>query len=206
MFERIYNRFSQKSKQRWREGSIQRCLKVTAKPLAIVIFLFFIGGFAPPQKKLAVGEHEIKAVFLFNFAQFVEWPPEVLPDPNSPIIIGILGKDPFGAFLEETIQGEEVNGHPLVIQHYSNVKQIKSCHILFIHPSLTPRLDNILNALKGKGILTVSDGSDFIKQGGMIRFIKESNKIKLQVNLSVVKSSDITISSKLLRLSEIVEN
>lgn len=165
-----------------------------------------MSGFMPPQKKMAVSEHEIKAVFLFNFAQFVEWPSEVFQDTDSPIIIGILGKDPFGVFLEETVDGEEVNGHPLVIERYSNVKQIKNCHILFIHPAFTTRLDNVLKELKGKEILTVSEGSNFIKQGGMIRFIKERNKIRLQVNLSAVKASEITISSKLLRLSEIVED
>lgn len=179
-------------------------LKFAAKTVAIVALFCVSIAFAPPQK-IAVGENQIKAVFLFNFAQFVEWPQEVLPEPNSPIIIGILGKDPFGSYLEETIRGEEVNGHPLQVQRYSSVKQIKNCHILFIHPSLTPRLDNIIKVLKNKNILTVSDGSDFTKQGGMIRFATDSNKIKLQINLSAVKASDITISSKLLRLSEIVD-
>jgi hypothetical protein len=180
-------------------------LKLMTMALGIVIILSMT-GFTPPQKKMAVSEHEIKAVYLFNFAQFVEWPSEVFPEGDSPIIIGILGKDPFGGFLEETIQGEEVSGHPLQVKHYANVKEIENCHILFIHPVLIPKLDNILKELKGKEILTVSDGSNFIKQGGMIRFIKESNKIRLQINLSAVKASDITISSKLLRLSEIVED
>jgi hypothetical protein len=206
LFDSIYNLFTQKRKPHLLSGFLQCCLKVTAKPLVVGVFLFSLSGFIPPQKKIAVGEYEIKAVFLFNFAQFVEWPSEVLPEPNSPIIIGILGKDPFGPFLEETIEGEKINGRPIEIQRYTSVKQIKDCHILFIDPAVTPRLDNMLHELKGKEILTVSDGSNFIKQGGMVRFIKESNKIRLQINLSAVKASDITISSKLLRLSEIVEN
>lgn len=187
-----------------KEVSYRSYFKIAATIAGIIAAFFLAIGFAPPQK-VAVGENQIKAVFLFNFAQFVEWPEEVLPEVDSPIIIGILGKDPFGPYLEETIRGEQVNGHPLQIQRYSNVKQIKNCHILFIHPSLTPRLDNILKALKDKNILTVSDGSNFTKQGGMIRFATDSNKIKLHVNLTAVKASDITISSKLLRLSEIVD-
>jgi hypothetical protein len=167
------------------------------------VILSISTGFAPPQK-LATEEYQLKAVFLFNFAQFVEWPAEVFQQPDSPIVIGILGKDPFGVFLQETVEGEQVNGHPLVIEHYDSVKDIKNCHILFINQSTT-RLDDVLKELEGKDILTVSDGNNFTKLGGMIRFKNDSKKIKLQINLAAVKGSDITISSKLLRLSEIVE-
>ncbi len=204
MFERVYNFLSQQSKRLQKAEHVQHGLTRVFRIFLLITALCLL-GFVPPQKKLAVKEHEIKAVYLFNFAQFVKWPTEVLPDQHSPIIIGILGKDPFGTFLEETIEGEEIDGRPLQIQHFSSAREIENCHILFIHPAFTPRLDNVLKALKGKEILTVSDGSNFIKQGGMIRFIKESNKIRLQVNLSAVKATDITISSKLLRLSEIVE-
>lgn len=162
-------------------------------------------GFAPPQKRTATNEHEVKAVFLFNFAQFVEWPTKDLPESNSPIIIGILGKDPFGVYLEETIRGEAVNGHPLAIEHYTDPAEIKNCHILFITAGKTTRFDTIIKALEGKDILTVSDGNNFVKQGGMIRFLTENNKIRLRINLKAVKASGITISSKLLQLSEIID-
>lgn len=174
----------------------------TALVVAIDLIIF---GFAPPQKRIATNEHEIKAVFLFNFAQFVEWPAKDLPEPNSPIVIGILGKDPFGSYLEETVKDEVVNGHPLLIEHYTSTEDIKTCHILFITPSKTIRFTDIIKALEGRNILTVSDGSNFTKQGGMIRFVTENNKIKLIINLQAVRASGITVSSKLLRLSEIVD-
>lgn len=166
----------------------------------LVVILVALTGF----QKLETEEYQLKAVFLFNFVQFVEWPAEIFPTAESPIVIGILGKDPFGSFLEETIRGEQVNGRPIVIEHFSNTKEIKNCHILFINAATT-RLDDVLKSLEGKNILTVSDANNFAKQGGMIRFKNESNKIKLQINLKAVKVTDINISSKLLRLSEIVE-
>ncbi len=187
------------------KGYFRKGLKACAKVVAILSLISFTTAPTPPQKKMAAAEHEVKAVYLFNFAQFVVWPSGVFESPDSPIVIGILGKDPFGAYIEETVKDEVINGHPLVIQRYTSVKEIKNCHILFIHPSLTPRLDNILNELKGKDILTVSDANNFTKQGGMVRFVNERNKIKLQINLNTVKTTGITISSKLLRLSEIVE-
>ena len=172
--------------------------------LLIFIALFSTLSFDLTQSSISL-EHQVKAVYLFNFAQFIEWPEKTFKATDDPIILGILGKNPFGSFLEEIVKGEAINGRPIIIQHYATVKEIKSCHILFIHPSVNTRMDNILNDLKGRNILTVSDAANFNKLGGMIRFVKEANKIKLQVKLDAVKETDIAISSKLLRLSEIVE-
>ena len=58
-------------------------------------------------------EYQIKAVFLFNFAQFVDWPPGAFPDSTAPLVIGVLGDDPFGPYLDETVRGETVRGRPL---------------------------------------------------------------------------------------------
>ena len=169
-----------------------------------IILIFFMLGFALPPQSMESPEYQVKAVFLFNFAQFVEWPASAFPDAKSPIVIGVLGTDPFGSYLDEIIQGEQIEGHPLEIQRFENVSQIKSCHILFIHQSIVPRLYYVLKDLKVRNILTVSDGNNFTKQGGMVRFFTENNKIKLRINLEAVKEADITISSKLLRLAEIV--
>src|SRR5688572_9033802 len=188
-------------------------MRMTVKPITkifrnclLVAALFVVTGFDTKQKSTISLEQQVKAVFLFNFAQFVEWPATAFLEPNSPIVIGILGKDPFGSFLQETIENEQVNGRPLIIQRYSSVAEVKSCHILFIHASVAPKLDAILKALKGKQILTVSDLNNFAKQGGMVRFVKESNKVKLRINVNAAKAEGITISSKILRLSEIVDS
>lgn len=186
---------------------------MTFKPLfkifrnyLLIAVLFVVTAFDTTQKTTISLEQQVKAVFLFNFAQFVEWPTTAFVESNSPIVIGILGKDPFGTFLEETIHNEQVNGRPLIIQRYSSVADVKGCHILFIQAPATPKLDVILKALKGKQILTVSDVNNFTKQGGMVRFVKESNKVKLRINVNAAKAEGITISSKILRLSEIVNS
>jgi YfiR/HmsC-like len=176
-------------------------------PRAIIIIAIQLvaSGSVLSQKKPPTNEDEVKAVFLFNFAQFVEWPPEVFHALDSPVVIGILGRDPFGVYLEKTIEDEVVNGHPLVVERYSSVKQIQNCHILFINPGRTVKIESVLRALKDRNILTVSDADDFTNRGGMIRFINEDNKIKLEINLNAVKAANISISSKLLQLSEIVD-
>jgi len=148
-------------------------------------------------------EYQIKAAFLFNFTQYVEWPANAFREPETPLIIGILGEDPFGNYLEETVRGEKVNGHPLVIQHYKNIEEVNACHILFINQAETNKPDQAVINLKGKYILTVSDGHNFMKQGGMIRFITRDKKIMIQINPDAAKEANLIISSKLLRLAEI---
>ncbi len=152
----------------------------------------------PPQ------EYQLKAVFLFNFAQFVDWPPKAFPEAQTPLIIGVLGQDPFGVYLDETVRGETVNNRPLTVQRYHRVEEIKTCHVLFISRSEVDRLEKILADLKGRNILTVSDAEGFAARGGMIRFIIEKNKIRLRINLEAAKDADLVISSKLLRPAEIV--
>jgi hypothetical protein len=157
-----------------------------------------------PAQTAAAGEYQLKAVFLFNFAQFVEWPPQAFTDPRTPLIIGVLGEDPFGAFLDDTVRDERVNNRPLAVQRYRRVEDIKSCHILFISRSETGRLEQIFAGLKGRSVLTVSDVVGFAQHGGMIRFVTEKNKIRLRINLEAAKAANLTISSKLLRPAEII--
>jgi hypothetical protein len=150
-------------------------------------------------------EYQIKAVCLYNFAQFVVWPPKVFTSPDQPFRIGILGDDPFGTFLDETVQGEKVGGHPLVIQRYDSVEDAGDCQILFVSASESGNLAAILSALKGKSVLTVGEKEDFVQGGGMIRFFVESNKLRLKINPAAAKDAGLTISSKLLRLAQISE-
>jgi hypothetical protein len=150
-------------------------------------------------------EYQIKAVFLFNFAQFVQWPETNFPDAGAPFRIGVLGDDPFNTFLDETVRGENIKGHPLTIQRYHNVDDARGCQILFVSRSESKQMEEILARLKGRNILTVGEVEGFLKAGGAIRFVTEQNKIHLRVSLEAARNANLAISSKILRLSEIVE-
>jgi hypothetical protein len=149
-------------------------------------------------------EYQLKAVFLFNFAQFVEWPPAAFAGPGSPIVIGVLGSNPFGSFLEETVRGERVAGRPIEVERYRRVEDIKTCHVLFISQSESSRLDQILASLKDRSILAVSDSEDFSRRGGMIRLATVQNKIRLIINNDAARAANLTISSQLLRSADLV--
>lgn len=149
-------------------------------------------------------EYRVKAVFLFNFAQFIDWPQAAFPDSQAPVVIGVLGDDPFGSLLQETVRGEALGGRPFEVRHYHSVDEIKACHILFISRSEGDRLQEILAGLKNRPILTVGDAEGFSLRGGMVRFVMDKNRIRLRVNLEAAQAANLTISSKLLRSAEIV--
>lgn len=149
-------------------------------------------------------ESQVKAVFLFNFAQFVEWPPDAFADPDTPLVIGILGADPFEGFLDRAVRGEQLQGRSFQVRRYRSADEIKTCHILFIGGRDGQRVEEILRRLATRPILTVGDEDRFTERGGMIRFVTEQSRIRLQINVEAAQAAGLTISSKLLRLAEIV--
>jgi hypothetical protein len=173
--------------------------------LALSALLLFSGASELPAQTEISREYQVKAVFLFNFAQFIAWPTNAFAGAQTPMTIGVLGDDPFDSFLDETVRGEKVGEHPLVIQRYRRVEDVEDCQILFVSRSEDGQTEHILAALKGRNILTVSDADGFIKDGGVVRFVTEENKIHFKINMEAAKDANLAISSKLLRLAEIVE-
>ena len=152
----------------------------------------------------APAEYQVKAVFLFNFAQFVEWPAQSFEKPNAPFVIAVVGEDPFGAYLDAAVQGETVQGHPLVIKRYRTIDEVTPCQILYISDSELARLEKILNSVEQRSVLTVSDIERSAERGAVIQFTNERNRLRLRINVAAAKAAGLTISSKLLRPAEIV--
>ncbi len=152
----------------------------------------------------APGEYQVKAVFLYNFAQFVEWPAAAFADAAAPFAICILGEDPFGAHIDDAVKGEMGAGRPIVVRRPAKVEEIGACQILFVSASESENLARILPTLAGRHTLTVSDMDAFVSRGGMVRLYTERNRIRLRIGLSVVTAEGLIISSKLLQLAEIV--
>jgi len=151
-----------------------------------------------------VAEYELKAAFLFNFLQFVEWPADSFAAADSPIVLGVLGADPFGQSLDQLAQDAAVNGRRIVVRRYERSEDIDVCHLLFVSLGNAGRLKAVIAALNGRAILTVGDADGFLEQGGMIQFVTQDNRIRLRINLDVAKAARLTLSSKLLRPAQIV--
>lgn len=152
---------------------------------------------------LATSEYELKAVFLFNFAQFVEWPQEAFDTPESPLHVCVLGQDPFGAQLDVVMQGERIHGRPIVVQRHTQVESAHDCHVLFVNPGSHEQQLAVLERLKSEPVLTVGETDDFTSAGGVIRFFMEGNRVRLEVNPRAAENAHLRLSSKLLRSSQI---
>jgi hypothetical protein len=161
---------------------------------------------AAPGVAQSFDEYQLKAVFLFNFAQFVEWSPPASAQPDAPFVIGVLGEDPFDGFLDETVRGETINNRPFLVRRYRRSEDVANCDILFVSHSEMTRLNEILAGLKGRNILTVSDAEDFARHGGMVQFVTENKRVKLKINVDAARAANLTISSKLLRPAVIVSS
>lgn len=149
-------------------------------------------------------EYQVKAVFLYNFTHFIDWPSAAFESQYAPFIIGVIGNDPFGPFIEATIEGERIGTHIIRSQRIQSLSEIKNCHILYIASKDPDEIKNILEAVKGKNILTVGDTPNFTRWGGMIRFFTEQGKIRLQINNTEARASGLKISSKLLRVAQVL--
>jgi hypothetical protein len=151
-------------------------------------------------------EYKVKATFLASFSQFVEWPNDALGSATTPIVVGVLGDDPFGNILEQAAIRKTSNGRAIqIIRFQDPVKAAAGSHILFIGNSEKSRLGKVLQELKDKPVLTVAEMPAFLREGGMVRFVIRDDRVQLEINPQAAQNNNLRISSKLLRLASIVE-
>jgi hypothetical protein len=168
--------------------------------------LLFILSFAAPGLGHAQEskEYELKAAFLYNFAQFVKWPPNAFPAADAPFDIGILGDDPFGSALEETVQGETINNHRMTVVRAQRIEDLKDCQMIFVSRSEEGHVGEVLSQLDSKPILTVSEVENFAQEGGDIDFYLSDGKVRFEINPQSAQRCGLKISSQLLNLGRIV--
>lgn len=188
--------------------------------VVLALVLFVVPIVAQAQEESAPSrEYQIKAAFLYNFIKFVDWPKEKTADSNEPIIIGIIGKDPFGnAF--EPIKDKPVKGKKLIINWFKGfeepkksgekdksklqreIEALRKCHLLFICSSEKENFEEIIETLKGSSVLTVEETAGFLESGGIINFVMEEKKVRFEINNAAAKRAKLKIRSQLLRLAK----
>lgn len=185
---------------------ISRRMLFACRMAALVAFVTAFAAAAvavAEQGGTAPGEYQVKAAVLYNFAKFVEWPADAFSHPSAPIIIGVLGEDPFGSALDAA-KNRTVNGRKIQIKRFNHVQEITACHILFISSSEKGRLVPLLRALRDFHMLLVGDMEKFAQRGGMINFILQNDTIDFEINVDAVKRAGLKINSRLLNMARIV--
>jgi hypothetical protein len=168
------------------------------------------GALAAPQVS---EEYQIKAAFLYNFIKFVEWPKGRFPGESEPIVIGVVGKDPFGEVLDQVAQ-KPVKDRGLKVRRFPSVSSedadpihpqldaLRQCHVLFICPSEKKATGRLLAAVAESAVLTIGDAPGFLEDGGMVNFLVEDRKVRFEIGLAKARAAKLDISSQLLRLAK----
>jgi hypothetical protein len=176
---------------------------LTARYCCILLCLLTLGAESVHAQSK---EYKIKAAFLLNFTQFVEWPAAAFSGPGAPLCIGVLGDDPFGGALEDTVRDESIHDHKLTVRRARRVEDLTGCQMVFVSKSENNRVPEILAKIDSHPVVTVSEVAGFAKQGGMINFYRDQNKVRFEINPSSARQSGLQISSQLLGLGKIVES
>jgi hypothetical protein len=159
---------------------------------------------AAPVSAQSVTDDQVKAAYIFNFAKFIEWPPQVFTAKESPMNFCVLGRSPVVDELDSSIGGKSVNGHTIMIKHLRGPDEIKDCHLIFLAASAGKQQQKLIEAAKGLPVLLVAETPGFARSGGTINFITESGRLLFEVNINAAESAHLKISSKLLALARIV--
>lgn len=168
-------------------------------------FCFVHCGSSIAAENSRTTEYQVKAAYLYNFTKFIDWPATNFASADAPIVIGIVGEDPFGKTLDDLVKGESVRGHPLVVKRLEPGEDWRGCQVLFISQTEKNQMPALLQQLKSNPVLTVGDSNGFAEQGGMINFVIVQEKVKLEINPEAATEAGLQISSKLLKLARIVK-
>jgi hypothetical protein len=150
-------------------------------------------------------DYRVKAAYVLNFLSFIQWPEDAFSDTKAPVVIGIVGEDPFGNQLPQAILGKTVQGHNLVIRRYKAGEDLRGSHILFISASEKKRLSQILAGLRGSSVLTIAEMDRFLEAGGAIQFTFENSQIRFAINADAAGRARLKVSSKLLSVAQYVQ-
>jgi hypothetical protein len=162
-----------------------------------------LGAFvSTPLALQRVDEYKLKAAVLYNLAKFVEWPDDAFADPSAPLVVCVLGVDPFGTALDDTLRGHSVGGHATVAKRIADMTP--GCHVLFVANSEAKRLPAILERTRTWSVLIVGEAAGFIDRGGMIALATDDDRVRFDVNLAAADRARIKISSRVMALASSV--
>lgn len=188
-----------------------RCPGNTLRLVTLITFLqvFAILGWPPAHAQSAQNiprEYELKAVYLYNFLQFVNWPAGLCTGKGGRVEeIAVLGNSPINESLKN-LQAElkRTRGVEISLRFYGPYEEgmnLSGCQLLFIAPSELRHLKKILGSLNGKPALLVADDEDCLDRGCTISLLAQGNKIRWAVNRRSAEASGLRLNARLLEMA-----
>ncbi len=151
-------------------------------------------------------EQQVRAAFVFNFMQFVEWPADAFADEKAPLVVGMVGGETFGAAMEKALGGKAIGGRGIVLKRYATAGQIENgCHVVVLALPDRESFRLVRERVGGTPALLVGEGESFCRDGGMIRLFNEENRVRFEINPHAAERAKLKIAAKLLKLAKIYE-
>jgi YfiR/HmsC-like len=191
---------------RWRAPMVtprsRSCRAFVWRALPICASLALITGPALTAQRSRPTQYDVEAAYLYQFVNFVQWPPSKsnAEGPKS-FLICVLGRDPFGKTLDDTIKGETLNGMALAARRIASAQEAADCRVLFVSSSLGSEVTHDLDILRRSPVLTASDMPDFLRSGGMIQFVLIDNRVRFEIDVGNAQRAGLTLSSQLLKVA-----
>jgi len=148
-------------------------------------------------------EYQVKAAFVYNFTQFVEWPDSAFASKDSPFVVATVGADPFNGALEQAMAAKSVADRSVTVEHFASVDSVGPCQLLFVPASQDSSAKALCDKLDGKPVLTIGESDEFLPAGGGVRFFFEDNRIRFEINLDPIAADGLKVSAKLMKLARI---
>lgn len=177
------------------------CRGVAKCVVAVLLMLPFATLLALPAQQDISLEYAVKATYLYKLAPFVNWPPNTFTSPDAPFDICVLGRDPFGHFLEKAVAGRRLGTHPFKVLRFDAMGAGDDCQIVFIHYPRSEQVRAALHALDGKPVLTVTDSEDGGHSGSIVQFVIRRGHVRFEIDNAAAARNHLAVSSKLLGLA-----
>ena len=151
-------------------------------------------------------EYQIKAAYLYQFGRYIEWPAKTFPDAKTPFSIGVMDGVTLFESLEQIAQSKKIQDRTIKVYRYTAAKDVQACPILYISAALSAESQaEIIHRMSGQGVLLVGDADDFLTWGGVVHFVVEDNKVRINIARKAAEREGLNISAKLLRVAHVVD-
>ena len=175
---------------------------------AVATMLCLLTAAAARADEPSTREYRVKAAFIFHFLQFTDWPANAFAGEDAPIIVAIVGDDPFDGALWQALNDKRVGRRAVLLRQFAAAPppaELLGCHLLFVSQAMGNPMGNLLQQVRGTPVLTVSDEGNFTEAGGVMRLLVEENKVRFEVNVTAAQRQQLKMSAKLLKLARLYE-
>jgi len=177
------------------DRSCKQALLNAAAACALICMPLAAWSQVPPSAE------SVKAVYLYKFIPYVEWPAASFTSESDPLVLCVIGSDPVASLADDAVRGQTVGRRPIVVRHLAYAQRESTCHMMYIAGARDEAVAAAVDAGRGRPVLTITDFASEGKAQPIIRFVMQDNRVRFEVDQRAAADSGLIISSKLLALS-----